>query len=147
MNDKISCESDPLVKAAAECREKAYAPYSKFKVGAAVEGGSGKIYTGCNVENASYGLTICAERAAVFAAVSGGEKSIKRVAVVTSSPEVSVPCGACRQVIIEFGRGSEVLCCGVSGECVRYKTSELLPGFDDSSVFRRNLEELQGGSG
>ena len=87
-----------LVKAALEARKKSYSPYSKYKVGAAVLGASGKIYAGTNVENASYGLTICAERSAIFNAVSSGEKAIKAIAVTEH------PCGACRQVINEFAK-------------------------------------------
>jgi len=82
--------------------EKAYAPYSGFKVGAAVLGGSGGIYAGCNVENASYGLTVCAERVAVFNAVSAGEKEIRAVAIANTTGKPAFPCGACRQVLAEF---------------------------------------------
>jgi cytidine deaminase len=134
---------DKLIKTAVEYIERAYAPYSGFKVGAAVEGGSGKIYGGCNVENASYGLTICAERTAVTKAVSEGETSIKRVAVATSKKELSFPCGACRQVIIEFGENAEIICCDPEGNCDTYSARELLPYFDQGGTFRANLEELK----
>ena len=93
---------DELVRAARAAMEKAYAPYSGFKVGAAVLGGSGEIYAGANVENASYGLTICAERVAVFNAVSAGEKEIRAVAIANSTGKPAFPCGACRQVLAEF---------------------------------------------
>jgi cytidine deaminase len=99
-------ESDATIsllrQAARAARENAHCPYSQFAVGAAVLAGDGVIYRGANIENASYGLTICAERAAIFAAVSAGAGTIKAIALVTSSHDVSRPCGACRQVIAEF---------------------------------------------
>src|ERR1700754_816758 len=96
-----------LIQAAAGVAQHAHAPYSNFHVGAAVQTASGEIFTGCNVENASYGLTICAERAAVCAAVAAGHKEIVAVAVVTSGGHS--PCGACRQVLSEFGPAMEVV--------------------------------------
>ena len=117
-----------LVEAAKAAREGACAPYSGFTVGAAVEASSGAIYSGCNVENASYGLTICAERMAVFKAVSAGEREITALAVV-SGPGVT-PCGACRQVLAEFApRPEEVTIVVVSGQGEErcYTLGELLP--------------------
>ncbi len=134
---------DKLVKAAIEAREKAYCPYSKFKVGAAVECSSGKIYGGCNVENSSYGMTICAERVAITKAVSEGEKEIKRLAVATNDKNISFPCGACRQVLLEFGKDAEVYCCGVDGDYNKYTVQDLIPNFDVGDSFRDNLEELR----
>ncbi|MFH1416547.1 MAG: cytidine deaminase [Elusimicrobiota bacterium] len=134
---------EELIKKAVEYREKAYAPYSKFKVGAAVEGESGRIYGGCNVENSSYGMTICAERAAIVKAVSEGETKIVRMAVVTVDKDVSLPCGACRQVLLEFGREAEVYCCDTEGNCKEYSARDLIPHFDNSNVFRKNLDELR----
>jgi len=90
---------DILTQAAAGAMKNSYSPYSKYKVGAAVLGGSGKIYTGTNIENASYGLTICAERAAIFTAITAGEKKFKAIAIAAAAGE---PCGACRQVMAEF---------------------------------------------
>ncbi|HEY1764553.1 MAG TPA: cytidine deaminase [Opitutaceae bacterium] len=90
--------------------KRAYAPYSRFPVGAAVLAGSGKIYGGCNVENASFGLCLCAERTAVFCAVAAGERSIAAVAVYTATKNPTAPCGACRQVIHEFGPQALVIC-------------------------------------
>jgi cytidine deaminase len=107
-------------------RENAHAPYSNFRVGAAVQAGE-RAYPGCNVENASYGLTICAERAAVFAAVAAGETRIDAVAVVTDTPHPTTPCGACRQVLREFGVEMRVVCATVGGALVEYTLSELLP--------------------
>jgi cytidine deaminase len=94
---------DDLVEAARKVRANAHAPYSRYQVGAAVRGKSGAIYAGANVENASYGLALCAERSAVAAAVAAGEKAIVAVAVVTASSPPAAPCGMCRQVLAEFG--------------------------------------------
>ena len=107
-------------------RNRAYTPYSRFAVGAAVEGESGRIYGGCNVENASYGLTICAERAAVFQAISAGETKLVRLLVVADTPEPVFPCGACRQVMREFDI-REIILCNLAGEFRNMTLSELLP--------------------
>lgn len=108
---KIDFNFNDLVEAAKKARENAYCPYSKFKVGAAVLSVSGKVYTGCNVENASYGITCCAERTAIFKAVSEGEKGnfIKAIAIVLDAPEFGAPCGACRQVINEFAEPNAII--------------------------------------
>ncbi|MBN2408017.1 MAG: cytidine deaminase [Elusimicrobia bacterium] len=135
--------TDKLIKTAIEYREKAYAPYSSFKVGAAVECESGNIYGGCNIENSSYGVTICAERVAITKAVSEGERVIKRLAVVTADKDVSVPCGACRQFLIEFARDAQILCCDTGGSCDMYRAEDLIPHFDKRNVFRKNLNELR----
>jgi cytidine deaminase len=116
---------ESLVTAASEARGRAYAPYSRFPVGAAVLAG-GEVYTGCNVENASYGLTICAERSAVFAAVAAGRRRIDAVAVVGDAPVPVAPCGACRQVLHEFGPEMLVIMAG-RGETVTRPLRELLP--------------------
>lgn len=117
-----------LESAARAAAKRAYAPYSKFRVGAAVLGSSGAVHAGCNVENASYGLTSCAERNALFAAVAAGERAIKAVAIYTPTPEPTAPCGACRQVIREFGPGALIVSvCDGKG---RKETTldQLLPG-------------------
>ncbi len=117
-----------LVKKALEAREKAYCPYSKFKVGAALITDTNKIYTGANVENASYGLTVCAERNAVFKAVNDGERKIKAIAIVADTPDVCSPCGACRQVIYEFSdEDTIVIMTNLKGDVVVKKIDELLP--------------------
>src|SRR3989304_7269012 len=117
---------DKLIAEAKTAREKAYAPYSNFKVGAAVLTIDGKIFIGSNVENSSYGLSICAERAAIFNAVSSGYKKFTKIAVVTDSEPPSSPCGACRQVIFEFGGDIEVIMANLKGDTKVMKISELL---------------------
>ena len=115
-----------LIAMAALAREKAYAPYSGFPVGAALLARSGKVYTGCNGENASYGLSICAERVAIFKAISAGERGFKALAVVTES--MATPCGACRQVLAEFGEDDmQVIVANLQGDKVVYSLAELLP--------------------
>ena len=117
-----------LEKAARQAARKAYAPYSRFRVGAAVLAGSGKIYTGCNVENASYGLCNCAERTAIFAAVAAGERRVAAVAVYTPTKEPTRPCGACRQVIHEFGPNAVIISVGQGRAWIETTLDVLLPG-------------------
>lgn len=116
-----------LEKTARAAARASYSPYSKFRVGAAVLTGSGKIYSGCNVENASYGLCNCAERTAIFCAAAAGERRLRAVVVYTATPAPSLPCGACRQVISEFG--PEALVISICDSAQRHATSipELLP--------------------
>lgn len=116
-----------LEKAARLAVRRAYAPYSHFSVGAAVLAASGKIYTGCNVENASYGLCNCAERTAIFSAVAAGEQEIVCVAVHTPTPTATPPCGACRQVINEFGPGARVISLCDSTDRIDTTLDALLP--------------------
>ena len=116
-----------LEKCARAAAHASYSPYSKFSVGAAVLAGSGKIYAGCNVENASYGLCNCAERTAVFSAVAAGEKKIRAVAVFTPTPEPTMPCGACRQVINEFGPSATITSVCASPRRIETKLNALLP--------------------
>lgn len=118
--------TDPLVKAARAAQARAYAPYSNFRVGAALESEGGEIYVGCNVENASYGLTICAERAAVCAAVAAGAQRFRRAVVVSDTDPPAAPCGACRQVLSEFGRDFRVDAVGPQGSA-SWTMAELLP--------------------
>jgi cytidine deaminase len=119
--------TDPLIAAAIEARAKAFAPFSKFLVGAAVEAGDGTIVAGCNVESASYGLTICAERLAVFAGVSRGHRRFRRVAVVADTPEPTPPCGACRQILWEFAPDAEVVLANIAGMVRKTTVRELIP--------------------
>lgn len=116
-----------LVEAARQVRERAFAPFSNFKVGAALETESGKILTGCNVENASYGLTMCAERVAIFKAVSEGETNFTRLAVIADTEQLTPPCGACRQIIWEFCGDIPVTMSNLAGKTETVQMSELLP--------------------
>ncbi|MGH8940711.1 MAG: cytidine deaminase [Actinomycetes bacterium] len=118
--------TDSLVSAARAAQERAYAPYSSFRVGAALEAEDGKVFVGCNVENASYGLTICAERAAICAAVSAGARRFRRAVVVSDCDPPAAPCGACRQVLAEFGRDLRVDSVGPRSTA-SWTIAELLP--------------------
>ena len=118
--------TDSLIDAARAAQRHAYAPYSRYRVGAALEAENGAVFVGCNVENASYGLTICAERAAVAAAVAGGARRIRRAVVVTDSDPPAAPCGACRQVLNEFGANMTVEAVGPA-RSLRWALSDLLP--------------------
>ena len=116
-----------MIEAAREAGKKAYAPYSGFKVGACARGGSGRLYTGSNVENASYGAACCAERVAIFSAVAAGEREITHVAIATNDADTVTPCGICRQVMAEFGPHARVLCAGADGNVAIYDAADLLP--------------------
>jgi cytidine deaminase len=118
---------DELIAAAREIRERAYAPYSRFSVGAALRTASGRVFCGCNVENLSFGLTICAERAAVFAAVAAGETKFEAIAVVADSIQPVTPCGACRQVLAEFAPELKVCSANLQDERYEATIGELLP--------------------
>jgi cytidine deaminase len=124
--------TDKLIAAATEARAKAFAPYSRFQVGAAVEAEDGTLVPGCNVESASYGLTLCAERVAVFSGVARGYHCFKRVAVVTDTATPTPPCGACRQILWEFAPDAEVLLANLRGDVVKYTVRELIPGAFDA---------------
>lgn len=121
-------EPRELIKLAKGARENAYVPYSNFAVGAAVLTKKGNIYTGCNVENASYGLTTCAERTAIVKAVSQGERELEAIAVVADTPGPCSPCGACRQIIGEFGENIKVIMGNLKGDLEVKESGELLPG-------------------
>lgn len=116
-----------LIEKAKRARLKAYAPYSNFKVGAAILTKGGKVYTGANVENSAFGLTVCAERVAVFRAVTRGDKDFVKIVVVTDKNPPVTPCGACRQVLSEFASDSKIVCANLEGKVERYTLKELLP--------------------
>ncbi|HYK18166.1 MAG TPA: cytidine deaminase [Bryobacteraceae bacterium] len=122
-----------LTEAALKAREYAHAPFSHFKVGAALEDESGHIFTGCNVENATYGLTVCAERVAVFKAVSEGAKTFARIAVAADTDSLTPPCGACRQILWEFCGDVEITLVNLKGKSETIKLRDIFPRpFDDS---------------
>jgi cytidine deaminase len=118
--------SDTLVDLALAARDRAYAPYSRFRVGAALETDDGRTFTGVNVENASFGLTLCAERVAAATAVAAGARRFRRIVVATDASPASAPCGACRQVLAEFGADMIVVAVGPGGSR-RWRLNELLP--------------------
>ena len=116
-----------LAAAALAARENAHAPYSDFRVGAALEDSTGRVHTGCNVENATYGLTLCAERVAVFKAISEGQRVFRRIAIVADTVAPTPPCGACRQILWEFGGDLEVILANLERETGCYQLAALLP--------------------
>jgi len=118
---------EKLVKEAEKVRKKAYTPYSKFKVGAAVLSDDGKIFTGCNIENSSFGLAVCAERVAVFKAISEGSTKFEAIAVIGDTVKPCSPCGSCRQVISEFGEDIPLIMANLKGDVKIKKIKELLP--------------------
>ena len=120
-------DSEALVAAAREARERAIAPFSGFRVGAALETADGAVITGCNVENASYGLTLCAERVAMFKALSEGHRRFTRIAVVADTDEPTSPCGPCRQILWEFGGDLDVILANLQRVTGRHRMSALLP--------------------
>ena len=122
----MSAGDDPVLAAAKAAQARAYAPYSHFPVGAAIEAEDGRVFMGVNVENASYGLTNCAERVAVGAAVAAGAQRFRRIVIVSNATPAAPPCGACRQVLAEFGRGLVVESVGPGGTR-RWKLGDLLP--------------------
>ena len=119
--------SDSLLVAAVVAREHAFAPYSKFKVGAALEDIDGRVHSGCNVENATYGLTVCAERVAIFKAISEGVRKFRRIAVAADTEVLTPPCGACRQILWEFCGDIEILLVNLQGKTETYRLKELFP--------------------
>jgi cytidine deaminase len=122
---------EQLIERARQARELAYSPYSRFAVGAAVLTEDGEIYDGANVENVSFGLTVCAERVAIFSAVAAGKRKFTGLAVVTDTPEPATPCGACRQVMYEFSPELWVLTANLTGQQRMFRLPELLPAVFD----------------
>ena len=125
--DPTDRSDDELIAAAAEARTRAQAAYSGFKVGAALEAADGTVVTGCNVENATYGLTLCAERVALVKALSDGQTTFKRIAVVADTATPTPPCGPCRQLLWEYCGDIDIVMANLAGPTARYKLSALLP--------------------
>ena len=124
---------DTLVQSALAAREHAHAPFSGFKVGAALEDVDGRIYTGCNVENATYSLALCAERVAVFKAISEGARRFRRIAIAADSPALTPPCGSCRQILWEFCGDIEVILVNLEGKTESLRLKEVFPRPFDAS--------------
>src|ERR1700744_827681 len=125
--------NDPLQQAALDVRKNAPAPFSKFLVGAALEDSSGRVHTGCNVENATYGLTICAERVAIFKAISEGARKFQRIAIAADTDNLTPPCGACRQILWEFCGDVPVILVNLHGKTETYQLKDLFPKAFDAS--------------
>jgi cytidine deaminase len=124
---------DALLEAALRARDNAHAPFSKFLVGAALEDAGGRVHTGCNVENATYGLTVCAERVAIFKAISEGARKFRRIAVAADTDTLTPPCGACRQILWEFCGDIEVILVNPRGKSETMRMSTLFPRPFDAS--------------
>ena len=122
-----------FLEAALSARAKAFAPYSKFQVGAALEDADGRIHTGCNVENATYGLTVCAERVAVFKAISEGVRKFRRIAIAADTDTLTPPCGACRQILWEFCGDIEIILVNPRGKTEKHQLKDLFPKAFDAS--------------
>ncbi|MCL6512625.1 MAG: cytidine deaminase [Anaerolineae bacterium] len=125
--------AEKLIAVAAAARENAHAPYSNFRVGAALRARSGRVITGCNVENASYGLTVCAERVALLKAISEGERGFEAIAIVADTERLTPPCGACRQLLWEFCGDIEVITANLHGRSKIFRLAELFPEPFDAS--------------
>jgi len=125
--------TDPLEAAALAARENSHAPYSKFRVGAALEDTGGRVHTGCNIENATYGLTLCAERVAVFKAISEGAREFRRIAIAADTDTLTPPCGACRQILWEFCGDIEIVLLNPQGKSETVRLKELFPRAFDAS--------------
>jgi cytidine deaminase len=132
----LSEDLKPLIEAAQEARTRSVAPFSGFLVGAAVRTGSGKVYTGCNVESASYGLTVCAERVAIWKALSEGERQFTELAVVADTETLTPPCGTCRQIIWEFARGAKIVFANLEGQSEIFHMADLLPRAFDARFLK-----------
>jgi cytidine deaminase len=126
-----------LIEAARAVRLNAHAAFSHFLVGAALEAADGRVFTGCNVENATYGLTVCAERVAVFKAISEGCRTFTRIAIVADTQDPTPPCGACRQILWEFGGDLEVILVNLTAEKARFRLRDLLPHPFDARLLGR----------
>ncbi len=130
-----------LVQSAQQAKKRAHAPYSHFPVGAALLASNGRMYTGCNVEISSYGLTICAERTAIFKAISEGERNFKAIAVVSNDPDITPPCGACRQVLWDLAGNIDIIMANPKGKSKTTKLKQLIPHAFDSKNLERTLKQ------
>jgi cytidine deaminase len=136
--NRITAEDEQLIERAKEARMLAHAPYSNFDVGAALLSSDGRVYTGCNIENSTYGLTMCAERVAIFKAVSEGVREFSKVAVVADFSNPTPPCGCCRQMIWEFsGETAEIILANLSGDVQKFQIKELFPEAFDARFLER----------
>ena len=126
-----------LIDAAREARTKAYSPYSGFAVGVALQTTSGDIHTGCNIENLSFGLTLCAERSAIASAISSGDRDFTAIAIVADSKEPAVPCGACRQILSEFNPNLKIVCATLSGKVEEFDLATIFPRPDQGILDSR----------
>jgi cytidine deaminase len=130
-------DSKKLVEIAKQARAKASAPFSNFKVGAVLVGKTGEIFTGCNIENASYGLTMCAERVAIFKAISEGAQNFQKIIVVADTDELTPPCGACRQIIWEFCGDIEIILANLHGKTETFQMKKLFPRAFDANFLEK----------
>ena len=133
----MSGDFGPLIEAAKNARLQSVAPFSNFQVGAAVRTANGKVYTGCNVESASYGLTVCAERVAIWKALSEGERQFTALAVVADTETLTPPCGTCRQIIWEFARGATIVFANLTGQTEEFHIADLLPRAFDARFLKK----------
>ncbi len=129
-------DSEKLIEIAKQARAKASAPFSNFKVGAVLVGKMGETFTGCNIENASYGLTMCAERVAIFKAVSEGARDFQKIVVVADTDDLTPPCGACRQIIWEFCGDIEIILANLRGKTETFQMKELFPRAFDANFLK-----------
>jgi len=134
----LSEETESLIEAAKRARMQSVAPFSNFLVGAAVKTAGGKVYTGCNVESASYGLTVCAERVAIWKALSEGERHFTDLAVVADTETLTPPCGTCRQIIWEFARGAKIVFANLEGKTEEFQIADLLPRAFDARFLKKS---------
>jgi cytidine deaminase len=134
----LSEDFESLIEAAKEARLQSVAPFSNFQVGAAVRTASGKVYTGCNVESASYGLTVCAERVAIWKALSEGERQFTELAVVADTETLTPPCGTCRQIIWEFARDAAIVFANLDGKREEFHIADLLPRAFDARFLKKS---------
>lgn len=139
MSDNPGGNIEPLIEAAWEARKHSVSPFSNFSVGAAVRTDSGKVYTGCNVESASYGLTVCAERVAIWKALSEGERQFTELAVVADTETLTPPCGTCRQIIWEFARGARIVFANLR-ETEEFHIGDLLPRAFDARFLKKTTD-------